>query len=111
MYGLRVQRDTREPPAAASNSFVKRQSLFGYCDTPASTSQGTLLVNEARVCEMLKTSPHPNIAEYLGCVVEEDRLVGICFVRYQGIFADRVRAGSSAYNRASALACPGPRSP
>ena len=34
---------------------------------------------EVRVCEILKRSPHPNLASYLGCVVDHGRITGICY--------------------------------
>ncbi len=46
------------PPA----SYVKQPSFLHYGDTKASTEQSNLLLQEARVCEILKKHPHPNIA-------------------------------------------------
>jgi serine/threonine protein kinase len=47
------------------------------------------LLNEARIHEMILRNPHPNLGSYLGCVVEENRLVRLAFTRY----------GQSLYNR------------
>jgi len=84
---------TRAPDPPSSKLFVKRPSLLDYGDTPASTSQSTLILNEARICEILRRYPHPNVAEYLGCLVEDGKITGLCYVRYRGTLSERVRAG------------------
>jgi hypothetical protein len=86
---------TLAPESSLSTSFVKQHSLLDYDDTPASSDQGALLLNEARICEILKMSPHPNVVEYLGCVVEDGRITGLCFTRYINTLSERVRAGNS----------------
>jgi hypothetical protein len=70
---------------------VKRPSLLWYGDTVASTDVSNLLLNEAQVCEILRANPHPNIAQYLGCVVENDRITGLCFVKYSMNLSEKVQ--------------------
>jgi len=84
---------SRAPYPLPSNTFIKRPSLLDYGDTPASEDLGSLILNEARVCEIIKTAPHPNIAEYMGCLVEEGAITGLCFVCYEDTLAARVRHG------------------
>jgi len=85
---------SQAPHPLPSNTFVKRPSLLDYGDTPASSDLGSLILSEARVCEIMKASPHPNIVEYLGCLVDEGTIAGLCFVRYEDTLAKRVRHGS-----------------
>ena len=71
------------PEPLPHDCFVKRPSLLDCGDNEASNSNvGSLLLHEAEVCEILKASPHPNIAQYLGCLVENDKIMGFCFVKY-----------------------------
>ena len=41
-----------------------------------------LIMHEVRICELLRRSPHPNVAEYIGCIVEDERIQSLCFRRY-----------------------------
>jgi hypothetical protein len=82
---------TRAPETLPPNSYVKRPSLLYYGDTKASSETSTLLLQEARVCEILRKSPHPNIAKYLGCLVENGRIVRLCFASYGATLAQLVR--------------------
>lgn len=34
------------------------------------------------MCEVLRTHLHPNVSQYLGCRVVDDRTTGLCFVKY-----------------------------
>jgi serine/threonine protein kinase len=36
----------------------------------------------------LRLHPHPNIAEYLGCVVKKGRVTGLCFTKYPAYLND-----------------------
>jgi serine/threonine protein kinase len=68
---------TRAPDPLPPNTYIKRPSL--YC---SSESTKSVVLHEARICEILKKSPHPNIAEYIGCLVENGRIAGLCFRKY-----------------------------
>jgi serine/threonine protein kinase len=85
------KRFSRAPEPLPSNCFVKRPSLLHYGDTVATTEIKNLLLKEAQVCETLRVNPHPNIAKYIGCVVENSRIVGLCFVKYGMNLSERVR--------------------
>lgn len=69
-------------PSDLTNSFIKRPSLFYYEDEASITSINALVLQEAEICELLQRNPHPNIAKYLGCVVEMGKIKGLCFVKY-----------------------------
>jgi serine/threonine protein kinase len=84
---------TRVTEQMLVNCYVKRPSLMYYGDTEASSNPGALLLQEAGVCEFLRSHPHPNIAKYLGCLVEEDRIEGLCFVRYGSSLLHMVNSG------------------
>lgn len=77
---------------------MKRPSLLHYGDTEASTKLSTLILDEAKACEILSVHPHPNIAQYLGCTVEGGRITGLCFVKYGMTLLERVSKGSHAFD-------------
>jgi len=81
----------RAPEPLPQDCFVKRPSLLGYGYTEEDSNDvSSLLLNEAEVCEILRASPHPNIAQYLGCLVENDKIMGLCFVKYGMNLYERV---------------------
>ncbi|PBP19286.1 hypothetical protein BUE80_DR009522 [Diplocarpon rosae] len=88
----------RAPDPLPQDCYVKRPSLLYYGDTEASTEMGSLLLNEAKVCEILTAFPHPNIAQYLGCMVEKDRITGLCFVKYGVNLLERVTKDSRPFD-------------
>ncbi|KAF1962234.1 hypothetical protein CC80DRAFT_462212 [Byssothecium circinans] len=72
-------RATEPPP---SECYVKRPSLLYYGDCSDKADYGRLILNEVEACEVLRLHPHPNIAQYLGCVVRDDRIRGLCFTKH-----------------------------
>ena len=56
--------------------------MLDYGDTEISEEVGSLLLHEARTCEILKMHPHPNVAKCYGCRVENGRIAGLCFAQY-----------------------------
>ena len=40
-------------------------------------------MREVNFCEKLRFSPHPNVAEYRGCIVKDGLIRAICFTRYE----------------------------
>ncbi|OBT69956.1 hypothetical protein VE03_00497 [Pseudogymnoascus sp. 23342-1-I1] len=89
---------TRAPEPLPRDCYVKRPSLLLYGDTDASSRVSTLILDEARVCEVLRGNPHPNIARCLGCTVDGGRITGICFVRYGVTLLERVSKGSQDFD-------------
>lgn len=47
------------------------------------------LLHEARIYERIARRPHPNLGGYLGCVVDEGRVVRLALKRYGTSLADR----------------------
>jgi serine/threonine protein kinase len=88
----------RAPEPLPQECYIKRPSLLYYGDTEASTELSSLLLNEAEVCEILKEFPHPNIAQYLGCIVESDRITGLCFVKYGVNLLQRITTDSRPFD-------------
>ncbi|KAI9046423.1 hypothetical protein LZ554_009556 [Drepanopeziza brunnea f. sp. 'monogermtubi'] len=76
--------------------YIKRSRLIHYVE--ASTEIATLVLHEARICEHLRLSPHPNIAKYRGCLVQDGRITGLCFVRYGQTLHERVTTGTQPYH-------------
>ncbi|KAK3689364.1 serine/threonine kinase [Podospora appendiculata] len=80
----------KAPNPLPSNSYIKRPSLIGVYTVddiatgldPATTEESDLVLQELQVCETLMKHPHPNIAQYYGAVVENDRVSGLCFAKY-----------------------------
>jgi len=74
---------TQAPDPLPPNCFVKQPSLLQDGDTPASMDTAGQLLTEIEACEILRHHPHPNtIAQYLGCIVKDSRIRGLCFVKY-----------------------------
>jgi serine/threonine protein kinase len=85
--GLTVCDDPTNP-----DIYIKKPRLTTYDSTPALAH---LVLQEARVCEILMRNPHPNVARYLGCYVQEGRIAGLCFQRYAETAEERKTRGLS----------------
>ncbi|KAF1958397.1 serine/threonine-protein kinase-like protein [Byssothecium circinans] len=79
---------TRAPEPLPPNTYVKRPSL--YCFSPSTKD---VVLHEAQMCEILRKSSHPNIAEYIGCLVEDGRIAGLCFRQYGANLLNLKREG------------------
>ncbi|KAE8146872.1 kinase-like domain-containing protein [Aspergillus avenaceus] len=85
-------------PDNLSNTYIKRPSLVAW-DPSHPKTIGDLVRHEAEICEILKEHPHPNITKYLGCVVKDGRITGLCLVKYTSTLSE-ILAKSSAFERA-----------
>ncbi|EED11921.1 conserved hypothetical protein [Talaromyces stipitatus ATCC 10500] len=83
---------TRVPNTLSKDYYIKRPTLLYYKDDQAQ-DLSTQILDEANVCEILRNNPHPNIAEYLGCIEENGRIKGLCFVKYATDLIQRVQTG------------------
>ncbi|KAI1753983.1 kinase-like domain-containing protein [Xylaria castorea] len=74
---------TRAPEPLPATCYHKRPNLLTYQGTENSHDvfPRTILI-EAEACELLRKHPHPNIARYLGCVIKDGRIKGLCFDKY-----------------------------
>lgn len=73
---------TVAPDPLPHNVYIKSPRLIDYGDSERPANLGIGLLHEARMCEVLKRNPHPNIAVYHGCIVKEGVIKGLCFQRY-----------------------------
>lgn len=82
---------TKAPPFDLAKHYLKVPS-FTYEDSePGRTFVADCLLGEATALETLKQHPHPNIAEYHGCCVDEsNRITQLCLKRYICNLADYV---------------------
>ncbi|KAI1132330.1 kinase-like protein [Nemania abortiva] len=83
----------RAPNPVPSNVYIKTPDLLAYGSTPASCNFASQTLQEVQICEVLSRHPHPNIAQYLGCLVTDDKIHGICFVKYRMTLAKHLRKG------------------
>lgn len=84
---------TRAPEPRPSNCYIKQPSLLHYGETAASLNTSEQVLNEVKVCEVLRRCPHPNIARYLGCIVDRSRIKGLCFEKYPMTLPQRLEHG------------------
>ncbi len=83
---------TRAPNPLPGNVYLKRPKLIQYGeDNSGPLDYGKLILDEVDVCETLRKIPHPNIAQYLGCVVEDNRVKGLGFVKGDIIVSQMLR--------------------
>jgi serine/threonine protein kinase len=61
--------------------FYKAPSVSGYMENQSDRIATTLL-EEARIHEAVSRSPHRNLGVYLGCVVDNGRVVRLAFRKY-----------------------------
>ncbi|KAI0410603.1 serine/threonine kinase [Xylaria grammica] len=84
---------TRAPQSPSSGVYVKRPSILAYGDIPDSYKLSDQVLSEVEVCETLRKNPHPNIVQYLGCNVEDDRITGLCLAKYDITLSDKQKLG------------------
>lgn len=70
--------------------YRKKPSLLFY-DAGMKEGLAQLLLREARVGEILRRNPHPNIAQYFGCEVENGRVLALCWQKYKCTLRDMAR--------------------
>lgn len=76
------------PSSRLDELYVKTPNLLGYRENTNSILESTL--GEIGICQVLKLSPHPNIAEYEGVSLADNLIVGRCFKRYEENLFERV---------------------
>ena len=75
---------TIAPPFDARKHYLKGPSFQYELGRPGCTIVAQSVLNEVTVLEKLLQHPHPNLARYYGCVVDEGRIKQICLARYAG---------------------------
>lgn len=80
---------TRAPTPLPGKCYVKYSSLLNYdSDLPVGRRPADLVLAEAKICEILRQFPHPNIAYYIGCLSLGGRISALCFSKYKSTLAD-----------------------
>lgn len=82
IWPLAEPRFTRAPVPLPSTCYLKRPRLLYYGNSSDESDYARHILTEVEACEVLRNHPHPNIAQYLGCVVKDGRIRGLCFTRY-----------------------------
>jgi len=73
----------------AEKHYIKGPGAINY--TPKATEVygiRDLMLQEAQICEVLRSNSHPNIAQYHGCVRSGNWIVGLCFTHYNTILRE-----------------------
>lgn len=79
-----------ERPSNSSTWYLKKPSLSPYSPQYPALIRETW-IEEVKTCELLKKTPHPNIAQYHGCAVADGGSIqGIYFTKYDQTLMDRV---------------------
>ena len=73
---------TRAPVPIPGEIYVKRPRLLSW-EPGASDGIASLVLQEAEAGEILRKHPHPRIAQYHGCLVEDGRITGLCYKKYE----------------------------
>jgi serine/threonine protein kinase len=81
----------RAPDPLPSNVYIKTPSLLAYESSPTPINFAHQILQEIQMCEILRQHPHPNIAQYLGCLVTDNKITGVCFVKYNMTLAEYLR--------------------
>ncbi|KAK7431606.1 hypothetical protein QQZ08_001824 [Neonectria magnoliae] len=67
-----------ESSESLPNTYIREPYLTSWTQKEQGQALiADLLLEQAEVYEILKNHPHPNIREYYGCVVEDDRIIGL----------------------------------
>lgn len=95
------------PTPLPKNCYKKRPQLALY-DTPLApnddkTWPSKVLLREVRMLESLKHHPHPNIAAYRSCVVENGRITGVCYTGHALTLVGRVKDDTQSFDHEKRL--------
>ncbi|PBK61400.1 hypothetical protein ARMSODRAFT_896791, partial [Armillaria solidipes] len=85
----------RVPEPLPDDCYVKVGRIYHFCPEDLDKSAiWPLMIQEARVCEILMKHPHRNVAQYYGYVEKDGLMVGLCFKRYGQALDDAVEKGT-----------------
>lgn len=82
IWPLAEPRFTRAPTPLPSTCYLKRPRLLYYENTRSESDYACHILTDVEACEILRNNPHPNLAQYWGCVVKDGRIRGLCFTKY-----------------------------
>lgn len=95
---------TRASDPLPLNVHVKQPSLASFDEVHDSAIGLGVVAHEAQICEVLKASSHPNLAEYHGRFEENGKLTGPIFTTYGPSLASRAESDRQSINAESCLA-------
>ena len=78
------------PPSSPDSHYLKAPSFKWEDSESGRVFVAECLLNEVTALERLRQHPHPNIVEYLGCVVKDGRIAQLCLKRYTCSLAEYV---------------------
>ena len=91
IYPIYRENLLRAPDSILSNCYIKRPALSTYEDGDDAHEFKNYMMAEIEICEILKKNPHPNVTEYLGCLIMGDGTIhGICLTLYEITLLDLV---------------------
>ncbi|GAW24969.1 hypothetical protein ANO14919_145660 [Xylariales sp. No.14919] len=85
---------TLAPNPLPTTSYVKRPSLLCYENTPDTLGYDRQILAEVAACEVLREYPHPNIVQYLGCIIKAGRIRGLGFAKYSVTLSQMLKDGT-----------------
>lgn len=59
--------------------YVKQPNLMSFV---GGVDLASLVLQELATCEIIRKKPHPNLATFYGCQIDDGRVSGLCFERY-----------------------------
>ncbi|KAG5959263.1 hypothetical protein E4U56_005062 [Claviceps arundinis] len=80
----------RAPSPVPQDSYIKEADFFVPGEYPELLPPGGLVLHEIEAYELLRQHPHPNIAQYHGCVVSDGRVTGLCLAKYKMTLEERM---------------------
>ncbi|KAJ4263539.1 hypothetical protein NW762_006358 [Fusarium torreyae] len=84
---------TKAPDSIIQYCYIKRPCFSGYeADDENQNRVREVILQEAKICEILNQNPHPNIAKYWGCKVANDRILGLYFGKYVMTLQERIES-------------------
>lgn len=87
---------TKTPLPHPAATYIKRPDLVAFPNLAGRYRPSDTFLQEARICEILKQNPHPNVVTYFGVIEENNRLTGLCFAKYPATLAQRLADGNIA---------------
>ncbi|OAL51398.1 hypothetical protein IQ07DRAFT_679653 [Pyrenochaeta sp. DS3sAY3a] len=72
-------------------SYAKTPNLIAF---DGGNDLAKLVLQELATCEIIRKRPHRNLADFHGCKVLNDRIVGLCFKRYATSLQDKLNPQS-----------------
>ncbi|RBR14431.1 uncharacterized protein FIESC28_07667 [Fusarium coffeatum] len=83
---------TIAPLPVQSYCYMKMPCLSGYNQLSDKTVIAKSVTDEAIIGEVLLKNPHPNLAKYWGCVVQQGRITSLVYGRYAITLLDRFQS-------------------